>query len=441
MKNISKKILYHLQNLQDWKSFNGSILYEMIGKSFSLITLSIKSRSNNVDIFFSILLLIPFISIFQWEVRAFWDPSLIGVNYIWSQTDWFTSYAGGFVRRGLSGEILEVFANNLGIQPFHTLVISGVIVYTVLMGWALYLFANRFPIFFIVSPLFLGAAIYSKILFNKDLFLILLCLFALYTIISNIGKIKKFIFINSINTFALLIHEVYFFFCIPLQIAIFNLHQKKKLHSFTFLPYFAVQFIVMLTLSLNLGTEEMVMTIINQWNSYYKEVAPEYCCFEFKYYFYWLAKSWFPDHLNQQIWFWTAILEGFIWLPALFFIFWLLNGLFIAKFIQHYEKGRECEFLKLYLFITIFSLPVYILAWDYGRFIIMTGIISLFATYLIRNSVQLPLKFEIPFWKSKLTNIQKFCIVMFFTIPVLWPTIEIHLLNLPLSKLIFVFFP
>ncbi len=77
-------------------------------KQFSLHILS--KRKFSFEIFFSILIIVGIpLNLYK---NRFYDNS-------WTVGEWLISYAGGFVRRGLPGEIIHFISNKYYFSPIY----------------------------------------------------------------------------------------------------------------------------------------------------------------------------------------------------------------------------------------------------------------------------------------------------------------------------------
>lgn len=148
----------------------------------------------------------------------------------WTIGEWLINYEGGFVRRGLPGQIIYFISSQLNISP---IIIVKLISIISIIGFILIItfFVFRLiPLTFILSPFLLNL---PEIL-RKDFFILFLYglnLLIIYWYLKGkfISKLDLFIFINTVSTIAILSHEKYIFFALPsLFIFLNNLVLKKK---------------------------------------------------------------------------------------------------------------------------------------------------------------------------------------------------------------------
>ena len=149
----------------------------------------------------------------------------------WTVGEWLISYAGGFVRRGLPGELIHFISLKYSLSP-------------ILLVWFLSIFAlfsltllilnfckNLFDKSFLLSQLIILAPISEDYFVRKDSFLVLsygLCLLiikALYK--KRINKLITVLSINLISMIAIFSHEAYGIWGLPSLLIIFFLFEKN----------------------------------------------------------------------------------------------------------------------------------------------------------------------------------------------------------------------
>ena len=190
-------------------------------------------------------------------------------------SDWMINYEGGFVRRGLIGQIL------LCIYNIHSYSLIKCITGIYIIGFIilLYLTLNVFkkqgwsPI---IIPSFLcfyyGMGWGTQLLsVRRDYCILILIylLFKLYKEWQNKGNYYHAITINVLSVIIILAYEPTFFYCIPLLtiITFYNPHKKttfKSRFKETFLLW-STSYIIMTIVCFNKGNNEQVTDIWNSW--------------------------------------------------------------------------------------------------------------------------------------------------------------------------------
>src|SRR5262249_30076468 len=149
----------------------------------------------------------------------------------WQISEWLINYQGGFVRRGLPGEIILTLSKQ-GINPY--LVIMGLSfgIWLLLLLVLLKLCAHRgFPQLVICSQLCMLAPVVSHQIVRKDCLIVLLFLLALYFFQKD-GP-KPVLLANSIAGLAVLSHEVSGFVSIPAFFVVKYVGRDEALSSKT----------------------------------------------------------------------------------------------------------------------------------------------------------------------------------------------------------------
>ena len=92
----------------------------------------------------------------------------------WTIGEWLISYAGGFVRRGLPGELIHLISKNFEISPIF-LVWFVCIFSIIFLGIIILYFGNKyFETSFLLSQVILLAPISEDFFIRKDIFSVLL---------------------------------------------------------------------------------------------------------------------------------------------------------------------------------------------------------------------------------------------------------------------------
>lgn len=131
----------------------------------------------------------------------------------WCFGEFLINYQGGFVRRGLLGEIIYFCATQLGVSPK---LFVGVFC-AICTGFVVWFFIKQFKdnkICWWLLPL--NFCLANMDVIRKDFFFVVSLILILYCYKSHLRPFIKIIIINLIAIFTILSHEVFFFYCIPL---------------------------------------------------------------------------------------------------------------------------------------------------------------------------------------------------------------------------------
>lgn len=208
---------------------------------------------------------IGFIFIISLSIKLFNELKIICIYAesnlnLFGFSEFLISFEGGFVRRGLLGQILFFLSKNLEINPFYTIIFICVIAYliVVLFFWRKFKQKN-YCWWILLSSVFLG---FTAAFIRKDY--LLYCIF-IYTII--ILKQKKtrlnYIFVIFLTLIGLFIHEAYVFWGIPIiTLLLFKIYPQKWLPIISSIIFVGITAI----LFLNNGNVIIAEQIRDSWN-------------------------------------------------------------------------------------------------------------------------------------------------------------------------------
>ena len=305
------------------------------------------------------------------------------VNDSWTIGEWLINYQGGFVRRGLLGEVIFLISDFFSITPIYIIWIICLSSYLFLIKLSFGMVKNLVSTSFLLSPAIFLSPIIGNFLVRKDILLLLLFVCNLRIIKANKSNI---FFINLINIFAILIHESFFIYALPIQ---FFLKLNKNTFSsnknlFKNILLFLPSIIVFLLCFIFKGSDYQASLINNSW----------------------IDKSFlfpFDDFINGNPsgaidaigWGFNDVVnllslslrdfKGFLWVP----IAWGLTILIIGSIFLGDNKSKDA---KLKLFILSFQffplILLCLLGWDYGRWIFIWITSSIFIYSNFSNEIK-----------------------------------------------------
>ena len=305
------------------------------------------------------------------------------VNDSWTLGEWLINYQGGFVRRGLLGEVIFLISDYFRITPIYIIWIICLSSYLFLIKLSFGMVKNLVSTSFLLSPAIFLSPIIGNFLVRKDILLLLLFVCNLRIIKANKSNI---FFINLINIFATLIHEGFFIYALPIQ---FFLKLNKNTFSsnknlFKNILFFLPSIIVFLLCFIFKGSDYQASLINNSW----------------------IDKSFlfpFDDFINGNPsgaidaigWGFNDVVnllslslrdfKGFLWVP----IAWGLTILIIGSIFLGDNKSKDA---KLKLFILSFQfIPLILLCllgWDYGRWVFIWITSSIFIYSNFSNEIK-----------------------------------------------------
>ena len=308
----------------------------------------------------------------------------------WTVGEWLISYAGGFVRRGLPGQIIFYLSSKLDINPiilvwcFSVFSLLFLLILLINFSWKLF-----YKPFLLSSVVILGP-ISENFLIRKDCFLVLLyglCLLVLKKI--NFKQIKNysgFILINFLSIIAILSHEGYGIWALPSILFLIFLYVETYLKNFlkslmSTLGLMLPSIISFIFCIIFKGNKDNVMAIHESWrelkdlmpsNGLLDSINPDG------------AIAWIGLDLDSSLQLSISTFSKFnlfifwhplMWTMTIFFAIRLFSGL---KKDPFFNLKRILIFIQLILFI-----PLFIIAHDYGRWIFFCDIFGITFSFWI----------------------------------------------------------
>ena len=189
-------------------------------KQFSLHILF--KRKYSFEIFFTILIILGIpLNLYK---NRFYDNS-------WTVGEWLISYAGGFVRRGLPGELIHFISYQYSFSPILLVWLFSICALLSLALLLLNFCKNLFDKSFLLSQLIILAPLSEDYFVRKDAFLVLsyglslLIMKALYQ--KRVKKLITILAVNFISMIAIFSHESYGIWGLPSLLIIFFLFEKN----------------------------------------------------------------------------------------------------------------------------------------------------------------------------------------------------------------------
>ena len=154
----------------------------------------------------------------------------------WTVGEWLISYAGGFVRRGLPGEIIHFISCKYLISPILLVWLSSLIAILGLTAILFYFCKELFDKSFLLSQLIILAPISEDYLVRKDTFIVLLYGLALLAMKrlyqKKLSKLSAILSVNFFSMIAIFSHESYGIWALPSLMIIFYLFEKSNKVNF-----------------------------------------------------------------------------------------------------------------------------------------------------------------------------------------------------------------
>lgn len=215
---------------------------------------------NRWSLFYAVILLIAAIYNYVYNFQYY------------SFADVFINYQGGFVRRGLMGEMLYQLYG-LGFNPLHTALLLCLVAYLTIVMFMVNGFKRRGYSLGLLCVSFLvgGVGIFGICFFRRDF--IELCI--LLIIVKSWTKVDFRLWLvlaNALTVIAILLHEPYAFYGLPIVVLLTYLRTNKLSRSLLcWIPSFAV-FLLCLKYSGNAEVYAAIMQSIKPYADYHNVI-------------------------------------------------------------------------------------------------------------------------------------------------------------------------
>ena len=330
----------------------------------------------------------------------------------WQYADWIINYQGGFVRRGLIGEFLfnvhKIFSIRLDLVTllFVTSLFTSLSYF--LIKSLKYLENSKLDILIFLSP---GFVIYpimnSEVIGRKDILITLVIAFFVFFEKNYKSKNLLILLIVSISLISLS-HSGLLFYT-PYLVFLFFLIKinRNEVISFKDILFILLSlFIILFLIFLNQGTVTQVEEICQS----IKQFVIEDCKNSGQ--FLWLSTP-ANEHMNFKL---STNYNSYtiIYLLSLFLVNLFLGiKLYLSKFKTDHFNLNKINPLIILFSLFLFTLPIYILGFDWGRYISMSYSCTFFI-YIFCKKNDLFIKYS----KNKIgiTSFSKFFFLLFVLI-------------------------
>jgi hypothetical protein len=400
---------------------------------FKKITKNIKFRNIIFFLNFLFLTIIFFRSIYIWY--KYFGHDDYGI------TEWLINYQGGFVRRGLVGEILFFIWNKFSIKANYLAIFLSSICYVFLLVYLIKKVKNKFPKELIISCVLMGMPIFSQFFVRKDILGIIFLIICLKILDLKLNKFLHFVFVNLVAILSLLSHEAFFFYAIvPLIFFYYNCKTNNKINFSNFIFsifFFLPSIIIFVLIVLKSGDPQVGLIINNSWKDLWILIDPNNCCLDYPAATILSLEYSVTRQINITLEYWqNRYLNGIVWFLIIFICYF---------FLISFKYVRDINFSNILIFNFLCILPLYVVGHDWGRWTFYWTTSSLIF-YLYKFNLK-----KIIFIKilnkvshhivySKMMTCKKYWILIFFGVPVMmWTTLLGHFTSSPLGKYIAMF--
>lgn len=295
-------------------------------------------------------------------------------------SDFLINFSGGFVRRGLLGEILHWISSTTGANPKHIITLICVIAY-VGVTWVFFRLLKRkgYCWWILLSPLLCGLVYF---VIRKDYTLYLILIGVCYLLRNGNPAPWQRLSAFVLSAMGLMLHEAFIFWGLPM-IALILLNERK--HRFINVGFIVFMLALFGLLCIYKGSPSIASAITESW----KPFAPEFHHGQSIDALAWQLKDTALFHLWKNL---GAGYFGMVYWPLCFIVVYYFITFFFSAFqpagsrFGHEERTNlSCTFL----FTSICMLPMFaFLSCDYGRLFQYITIASFAIFFIIHRNVQ-----------------------------------------------------
>lgn len=280
-------------------------------------------------------------------------------------TEFLINYEGGFVRRGLIGQILFDLCRYTGWSPIYIVKIFCIVIFSIVLSFYFFHFRRHHLNWWILlCPLMFGMCID---VIRKDFLTYLMTICMLYLIGRHKITSSRNIVTLFIIVLGLFIHEAFIFYGIPLVVLFICRYNTNKT-----LTYISI-LVTILTFCLIVhykGNNEIATQIIQSWNNLEAPNAPLITSRNNSVGFLgWDTLYAIKVHTHTNFYCNGFGWYGLIWQPLIMIVTYYFIMNFTAVFSDiRYSDKRRTVISSLAAFNLICLLPMFLfLSCDYGR--------------------------------------------------------------------------
>lgn len=296
-------------------------------------------------------------------------------------TELLINLEGGFVRRGLIGQLILYIVQATGWNPFTIIEVFCISIYVSVLTFFLVAFSRRnLNWWILLSPFAFGLC---KSIIRKDFLCYAILICTIYQLRRAEIKPIRMIGVTLLSILGLFVHEAYFFWGIPVTLfIIWKSTGSKALTTASTLSLLAT----FILLSINNGDNETADMIFRSWLPYVNNAdftrTPDNAIGAIG----WETMSTFKFHLREN--FCNGFLgwSGLYYRPlfALLSYYLIMNCLYILRRNKgSFDEDDRTIFSTIYIFALVCLLPMFILlSCDYGR-LYQCALITSLATFSV----------------------------------------------------------
>lgn len=312
----------------------------------------------------------------------------------WSVGEWLINYQGGFVRRGLPGEIIFQLASHASLPPLMPVQWLSLGSYIALAALLVHCCRRHCAPALLLSSMALAAPLFSGFIFRKEctgLSLLAIALMLLQqTSSSRRAQILRWLAVNGLASIAILSHESFGFYGLGALLLHQGLvHQSSQgeapnivaaIRRSRALLYLLPALIAFLITLASKGSSSIALAIHQSWATHGNLLGPSQQLVSAAPGGAMEAIGWSTLHgIQFQLIVLREVTHGIFWSPAAWLLTIYLCSLLLIAFSMPANGIQSAAnlFRLCMLWQLIATAPLYILGWDYGRWIFLWAISTL----------------------------------------------------------------
>jgi len=328
----------------------------------------------NVSIKYLVAFSIPFAFIFAATKNIF--ESFKYGHDSWAITDLLINYQGGFVRRGLLGEIFYQIGSFTGIPINIVAIVSAALAFITVLFYFCTKGHGKIPLLLLLSPALLGSSALGSFIIRKDYFTILFVI-ALVRILNSQTR-WKYILANTCIFLGALNHEAFIFLAIA-TILVGRYPRKEKQDSpfLELLRYPSLSATFLLVVLVN-GNSEISSRINQSLLATWENISGIGCCKTPEATI--GSLSWSTSQAfalpRDAV---TSFSHG-VWVP----LGWIISFIVIYLAIKwNIARHLQEQFHFVFSRTLLCFIPIIAIGWDYGRWAFLISTTSI--VFLVEN--------------------------------------------------------
>lgn len=335
----------------------------------------------------------------------------------WEGSEWLINYQGGYVRRGLIGEILFFFAKYFNINIAWALKIFALIcLFSVAVFFVRSFLKQGYSLYILPLSFFMGTHIINSMFWQKRDHLMFLFLIATFWAFTKINKgYVKILIVNVLLIIAFQVHEVLAFFSLPiLYLLFFNEYRNKGIFQSIALSFIFLLpgiFSFLLTLRYH-GDLEIAQAIWDSWVAVSNMEAAELTEYSHSAVsaLGWTSEWAFKYHFESNFLSTDMRISSFVfWSMTFLLVYYIVtNALLVFRKKENIFTNHDKNILSSVLIFQLICLtPVFlVLSCDLGR-VIFYWVASSFVIFLLIPKSKIERLFPLFFLKfiEKINNI------------------------------------